>query len=315
MWIECFRKMTVFLVVAVQQIRVEGSLKVVSGVDDATVVDTALFLHYGPHPRTITAPATFLEAKSLCCPKPAAVQGKVFLSDRLGCPCSLNEVYKALDIAGAAAFVTYGRNLPGIRTYYHTEWDANAMRDQRMMMVEAAINFDLKAWKQAANSEPGGPERGESVRRLSGPGEVRNLHDRSPSSSDDDETAIDLSDYAGLVLRIEPEHDHSFFDVFSGTLWTVGIRTVTPLFACLTAWLAASDGWRMHKELQGQNPGFKRELRGVGVVICAIEAPTMLLLGLINALGTHGPTVLPIFIHRMFTAMLIGTATTVAVLL
>jgi hypothetical protein len=321
MWTEWFRKMTVFLVVASQQIRVEGALNVVSGVDDATVADTALFLHYGPHLRTITAPAVFLGAQALCGPNPKVVKGKIVLSDRLGCPCSLDEIYKALDAAGAAAFVTYGRNVPGIRTHYHTEWDANAMRGRRMMMVEASFSFDLKGWKQAASSELGGPGGGENVRALGGLGEVRNLHDRPLSEShdddddDDDTIIIDLTDYAGLVLRIEPEHDHTFSDVFSGTFWTVGIRTVTPLFAFWTAWLAASEGWRMHKELQGQNPGFKRELRGVGVVICAIEAPTMLLLGLTNALGNHGPMLLPSFVNRMFSAMFIGTVTAVAVLL
>jgi len=316
MWTEWFRKMTVFLVVAAQQIRVEGALKVVSGVDDATVVDTALFLHYGPHLGTITAPAIFLEAESLCRPKPTAVQGKIVLSDRLGCPCSLDEIYKALDISGAAAFVTYGRNIPGIRTHYHTEWGANAMRGRRMMMVEGSFSFDLKEWKQAANSEPGGPDSEENTRKLVWPAvEERNLHDRPHSESSDDAIIIDLTDYAGLVLRIEPKHDHTFFDVFSGTLWTVGIRTVTPLFAFWTAWLAASGGWRMHKELQGQTPGFKRELRGVGVVICAIEAPTMLLLGLTNALGNHGPMLLPSLVNRMFSTMFIGTTTAVAMLL
>ena len=120
-----------------------------------------------------------------------------------------------------------------------------------------------------------------------------------------------------LVLSIDDERDDSFYDTFTSFQWTLCIRTLIPLFSFYASFVAFRDGSVLWNSAQIVDKKHQRELTIAAAAICAVEGPSMAILGLIVALGQYGPVLLVSSIHGFFFTMLTGVslATTLALIL
>ena len=67
---------------------------------------SSTFVFYGPRPGYwVSAPGLYLTAAQMCKPDPETVRGKVAVTQGYVTACLLEDLYLALDDAGAAAFV------------------------------------------------------------------------------------------------------------------------------------------------------------------------------------------------------------------
>ena len=101
--------------------------------------ETSTFRYYGrpAHEHSIfDAQAVYLGASEICSPVESRVRGKIVFSDQSGAPCRLDDIYIALDKAGALSFVYLGlTNTPGFLCYLHHTWDPYKYSHRQMQMV------------------------------------------------------------------------------------------------------------------------------------------------------------------------------------
>ena len=257
---------------------VSGSLTVISGSLPLTV-KTAPYIFYGPQGSNakITAPARFMDGLALCHVDPETVRGKIVITSGIGADCTWDEMYLHLDDAGAVGLVRHMfPKTTGISCFRHRDWDMKPFLERQLMWVTVPEDeIDLDLWESAA-------------------------------------TAGDGND---LVLELAGPHSVEYYDLFTGPAWTLCIRCLLPMFGVYTAWMAWCQAGLVQLKIEAQQPGPKRDIRGVGVVVCLIEAPSIFLLSIAAAFGQWGPTALPDIVHHVFYTFLLGTCLSSTILL
>ena len=180
----------------------EGKLSVIEGPYAGESFDTSEFRHIrarGVITKRVEGPAVFLPVKGLCSPDPEDVRGKIAIGDlRDGVGCDRYEIIRALDSAGAAAFVTsIFTRVPGINTYeYGCQHSlipgAHGLLD--MVVVDVYVG-DFEKLRSFGATAP-------------------------------------------LVLGLGPPHNEEYYHLFTSFFWVAGIRVLCPLCSFFTTWYA-----------------------------------------------------------------------------
>eukprot|EP00614_Pseudopedinella_elastica_P004510 CAMPEP_0172602172 /NCGR_PEP_ID=MMETSP1068-20121228/22377_1 /TAXON_ID=35684 /ORGANISM="Pseudopedinella elastica, Strain CCMP716" /LENGTH=530 /DNA_ID=CAMNT_0013403453 /DNA_START=193 /DNA_END=1785 /DNA_ORIENTATION=+ len=178
-----------------------GRMYVIEGPNAGESFDTSEFRHIGARgeKRSVEGPAVFLRDKSLCSPDPDEVWGKIAIGDlRDVVGCNHYDAIRALDSAGAAAFVSLVfYHIPGIRTYEkecRQNPGSKAQGALSMVVVDAFVG-DLDKLRA-------------------------------------------FSAVAPLVLGLGPPHNEEFYHLFTSIFWVAGIRVLCPLCSFFTTWCA-----------------------------------------------------------------------------
>ena len=102
-----------------------------------------------------------------------------------------------------------------------------------------------------------------------------------------------------VVLKIMTPHETSMVKMYESMHWFIVLQILLPVYAFATATMA---GLEFYRELHSDS--FKaRGPYSVRFVICALEAPTVVMVGCALALGQYGPRLLPQNIHiALFTS-------------
>ena len=111
-----------------------------------------------------------------------------------------------------------------------------------------------------------------------------------------------------LALRLAPTtRTATFRAMFDGLAWTMCFRCLLPIMAFATALEAVSELARLHCCSSSKRiPRLDPESRQLAIVVCAIEALSMALVGLALALGLWGPYSVPINVVNGCYSMLSG---------
>ena len=104
--------------------------------------------------------------------------------------------------------------------------------------------------------------------------------------------------HSTAFVQVEPPHNSEHESVHYSIEWLVLLRIMAPLFAFWTAGVASLE---LGKDLK--RTGFKWNVRAV---IFAIEIPCVALAGISLALGTFGPTVMPLKYHSVAITLFNG---------
>ena len=120
---------------------------------------------------------------------------------------------------------------------------------------------------------------------------------------------------SGAMLHIESPHSVSLTNLYGSWLWLLMMRILVPMYAILTAIMAAFEVYR-----EVFSVDFKaRAPHSVRLVICVVESTSLLVVGCMLALGQYGPMVLPWPIHfalvTLFSGVGLFTTTLLAIFL
>jgi hypothetical protein len=120
-----------------------------------------------------------------------------------------------------------------------------------------------------------------------------------------------------LELSIADPFIHPFQDAYESWLFILTYRILAPMFAFYTSWMAAYEVRRLHiiRHKRDAAGSTGKHADNLVYLICVIEAPSMLLVGLIMALGQFGSTLLPSIIHVAFSDLLTGAGTSTTLFL
>jgi hypothetical protein len=100
-----------------------------------------------------------------------------------------------------------------------------------------------------------------------------------------------------LYLHISSPKDDAFRTMFDSMLWLVPFRIVLPALAFLTTIDALAEIYRIVSiRLRTRTVARETDSRNISLLICSLEAPSMLLVGFSFAMGLYGPRCLPMHI-------------------
>jgi hypothetical protein len=102
-----------------------------------------------------------------------------------------------------------------------------------------------------------------------------------------------------LEVAIDPPFDTTVYDAYVSLDWTISLKVVAAGWALLV-------GMKSLIELFGLYHSEKMRKSWISCAIFAIEAPTMLLIGVMLILGHGGPYTLPFVYHTFFVDLLSG---------
>ena len=85
-------------------------------------------------------------------------------------------------------------------------------------------------------------------------------------------------DQPELEFNLNPRKHQIYHTMFYGFWWTLFYRVLLPIIAFATSFEAASELYRLHST--APNSRVAEANRNVAFVVCCIEAPCMLLLGM-----------------------------------
>lgn len=116
----------------------------------------------------------------------------------------------------------------------------------------------------------------------------------------------------GLALAIEPPHDTSYANAFTSVEWLLSVRIFAPFWAIYASFIAFKEAFILLKT----NSTHKHP-SGISVVfvVCAVEAPILLVVAVVLACGQHGPMVLPVQVHLACLNLFSGISLTTSVLI
>ena len=114
--------------------------------------------------------------------------------------------------------------------------------------------------------------------------------------------------YPYLELSIAAPFNSEFKDYYNSAAWVVVLRVLGPFLCLITAALAFEEALYLH--VKG-----KKVKSWVSFFICVVEAPTMLAISAILALGQFGPNTLPHIYHLFFLDLLSGFSVLTTLLL
>ena len=265
--------------VALLPARVSADFSILSPVEfQIDAVDSSSFKYYGRKLRkgeSIEGTAVVLGGKNLCAPQREDVEGKVVVALRDGRYCDLQKQYVRLDRAGALAFVSITGTGSPGLFCYR-----HGKWDMSAIESRSLVLVEVVKRAFADDQRAEFQELFEGWKKEAKRGELR--------------VAVGWRD------------NRFYRDVYESWLWTLLFRVGMPLWAFYASAVAAGHSYSYHA---------KRTEWGPGRVVCLLEAPANVLIGVGLACGVLGPTIMP---HR-FTFVMItlfsGVSNTTSILL
>lgn len=229
---------------------------------------TSEWKHFGPHgSRSVyEAPAVLMAGNALCAPEASMVAGKVIFFDILG---------SDLMVCDFTVFTMKLHDAGALAIVYIVKqkdpgmlYNVHPDWDKDSMRGRTVASFSISKFEIST-------EMMNSWLSKSGP-------------------AVDI----GVVRKIDAPYVNKFEELYTSPQWLMVIQICAPWFALLTALKALAE---IHLRVQsGEYGDF------VGIVVCAIELPCMVVIAIIMAGGHHGPMYLPYGIHTCLSFLLSG---------
>jgi hypothetical protein len=107
-----------------------------------------------------------------------------------------------------------------------------------------------------------------------------------------------------LEFNLNPREHTKFRSLFYSAWWTLCFRVLLPAITFITSLEAALEIYRIYSTVPSNRDA--KLNRSVTFVVCCIEAPCMLLVGLGSMLGLYGPYAIPVQIANMVFVALQG---------
>jgi hypothetical protein len=119
-----------------------------------------------------------------------------------------------------------------------------------------------------------------------------------------------------LFIHVSPPQTSRFVTLYESLLWTLPMRTLLPMLSLATSSLAFAEVYRVLRLITtGSNGRNDHSARKISLVVCGVEALSMLLFGIALALGLYGPSVISVHVLYGAFSMFIGCGTFVTLVL
>jgi len=255
----------------------EAVLNVLSGNTVLETATTSVLKYFGPQADEVNAPAVFFSSNALCdLDTSAEVEGKVVIGTSMG-----------------SAFIRCN-----FMTMYRHLNNAGAVGFVKLVPRYPPglfTTFDHDSWDTAET-------RGMQMTMVEVfEGDIKYRFKYSTNISN-------------FRVVITPGHNTEWGDVYSSTIWLVGMRILAPLY-CLfvVSWAGFFDAracWMNLLASYVANEGQATiELKAAAFVVCCVSSACSFLAAISLIFGSWAAKMAPSYIHRQFSTWFLGTST------
>ena len=257
--------------------------------------DIANFKYYGPQDSVVSGPAVVLDGEALCYPDKSVKGMIVIIGDwRCGVPASsrMDALYEKHQEQGALALILVTKSTmlpPGKKWVYFFSLSRcvpvcvffNAARQQQMIIIIGEMYYNYESWDRC---------------RFCFDGKKNTMPLFQVNSVAGSQMPV-WRKQEELHLRLEPPERNQLQEMFASTTWLILFQILLPCMAFLTAIDALfeiSRILRRSSNVCGCGSWTLERSNEVSLVVCCLEAPSMILFGLALALGLYGPKSVPL---------------------